>query len=410
MSEESEETKRYRWTYISALLIIGFLSLTSYVTVDRLIAQTAVFAVVTNYGDRQQLLTERVTNLALDYVHENNALARRGKHKQLKTAIEELETIYLTLTRGDEIQGIPALSSDGIDKVFFGDPHQLDMNMRLFITHTNDLLAKPWAPDIARNTYFVQLRTNASRHLLNALEDLEREFDQEAKDSILGLRLILLAILILTLSALLAIAIYVFRPLFARIAKQQLEMISLAQTDPMTNLFNRRYFMENADAEIARHQRYGRKLSVLALDIDHFKNVNDTYGHSVGDEAIIHTVRVCQENLRKNDIMGRTGGEEFTILLPETGIAEATLVAEKLRRSIAESKIKPTSKEVGTIRLTVSIGVANLKEEDVSFFDLHKRADTCLYAAKNQGRDRVIDDTGVTSLQEMKVNEVNKRH
>jgi diguanylate cyclase (GGDEF)-like protein len=399
MSDEREETRRYRWTYVSALLIVAFLSLASYITVDRLIAQSALFTAVTNYGDRQQLLTERVTNLALDYVHEYNALARRGKHKQLKAAVAELETIYLTLTRGDEKQGIPALSSDGIDKVFFGDPHQLDLNMRLFVTHTNDLLAKPWAPDIARNTYFVNLRTNASRHLLNALEDLESEFGQEAEDAILSLRLILLAILVLTLLALIAIAVFVFRPLFARIARQQQEMISLAQTDPMTNLYNRRYFMENADAEIARHQRYGRTLSVLALDIDHFKNVNDTYGHSVGDEAIIHTVRVCQENLRKNDIMGRTGGEEFTILLPETGIGEATLVAEKLRRSIAESKIIPTSKEVGTIRLTVSIGVANLNDDDESFFDLHKRADACLYTAKNQGRDRVIDDIGVTTAQ-----------
>src|SRR6202012_5946327 len=98
---------------------------------------------------------------------------------------------------------------------------------------------------------------------------------------------------------------------------------------------NRRHFMTLAEAEWGRFQRYQRPLSMLMLDIDHFKSVNDRYGHAVGDEAIIAVVTACQNGKRNSDIAGRLGGEEFAILLPETDAAQATVVAERIRESVA---------------------------------------------------------------------------
>jgi diguanylate cyclase (GGDEF)-like protein len=129
-------------------------------------------------------------------------------------------------------------------------------------------------------------------------------------------------------------------------------------------------------------------LSVLMLDIDHFKKINDTYGHPAGDAVIKRLAETCAQALRPSDIVGRYGGEEFIISLPETEEAEAKLVAERLRRSIAATTVATAR---GPIRLTVSIGIAT-SAEDVPLSDMIQRADAALYKAKERGRNRVEID------------------
>ena len=114
---------------------------------------------------------------------------------------------------------------------------------------------------------------------------------------------------------------------------EQLER--LATIDSMTGLYNRRHFLDQADAEWSRFQRYQRPLSMLMVDIDHFKQVNDRYGHAVGDETIVAVAGACAKGKRQSDIVGRLGGEEFAILLPETDLAQATIVADRLCKAIA---------------------------------------------------------------------------
>jgi diguanylate cyclase (GGDEF)-like protein len=119
---------------------------------------------------------------------------------------------------------------------------------------------------------------------------------------------------------------------------EQLE--KLATTDPLTGLANRRHFLGALDAEWSRFQRYYRSLSILMIDIDYFKNVNDSYGHAVGDEAIRAVAEACLQGKRKSDIVGRVGGEEFAVLLPETTLTRARIVAERIRRRIAAHTLK----------------------------------------------------------------------
>jgi two-component system cell cycle response regulator len=162
------------------------------------------------------------------------------------------------------------------------------------------------------------------------------------------------------------------------------ELRKLATTDPLTGIANRRRFLDKAPKEVTRSQRYGRDLSVLMLDVDRFKAINDRYGHAVGDQVLCRLVEVCKDALREHDIIGRLGGEEFAILLPETALDTARTVAERLRKNIETTTVDGES-----VHFTVSFGVAQVKGSDETAEEVIRRADEALYRAKRSGRNRV---------------------
>jgi len=164
------------------------------------------------------------------------------------------------------------------------------------------------------------------------------------------------------------------------------EMQQLAVTDSLTGLYNRRYFFAFVENEIARSKRYEKELSLIMMDIDKFKQVNDKFGHQTGDKVLKMIAEKSLENLRRVDIMCRFGGEEFTILLPETPKSEAILAAERICRKIEAARLETKD---GEVKVTVSIGVAGLDDSIESLNDLIGAADKALYAAKEAGRNRV---------------------
>ena len=153
-------------------------------------------------------------------------------------------------------------------------------------------------------------------------------------------------------------------------------------TDQLTGLFNRSRLDELFDAELRRANRYGTHFSILLLDIDHFKQINDTHGHLVGDDVLYAAAKLLQENIRDVDILGRWGGEEFLFILPNTNQSEALILAEKLRNTLRDHPFTPVNK------LTASIGISSFIA-GVDADELFKRADDALYRAKAKGRDRV---------------------
>ena len=144
-----------------------------------------------------------------------------------------------------------------------------------------------------------------------------------------------------------------------------------------------------AEIEMARASRYGASLSILMVDLDHFKRVNDTYGHAGGDEVLRQFAEIAKGHLRGTDIMGRVGGEEFAILLPETASIGALNLAERVRHDLQNAKMVWGDQ---TLRITASLGIADLGEHDATILDLLARADRALYTAKNNGRNCVIVD------------------
>ena len=167
----------------------------------------------------------------------------------------------------------------------------------------------------------------------------------------------------------------------------QLELAHLARTDSLTDLANRRYFGELAEKELSRTLRYGGALSVLMVDIDHFKRINDTQGHASGDEVLHKLADLFRLELRNIDIVGRIGGEEFAIVLAQTDREQAVDVAERLRRTIENHGVLLDNGIL--LNFTVSIGVASLNGSQDTVEHLLKRADDALYVAKHEGRNNV---------------------
>jgi diguanylate cyclase (GGDEF)-like protein len=160
-----------------------------------------------------------------------------------------------------------------------------------------------------------------------------------------------------------------------------------ANTDFLTGCHNRRHFFENAEQELLRIRRYGGEMSMLMLDLDHFKNINDKYGHQVGDTTLKKLVTVCQGLMREVDVIGRLGGEEFAIMLPKTGGELAFEVADRLCRAVAATEISLEDTN-SALHFTTSIGVASLVKDDHHIDEIINRADRALYKAKHGGRNR----------------------
>lgn len=169
--------------------------------------------------------------------------------------------------------------------------------------------------------------------------------------------------------------------------KDALENARLANTDHLTGIYNRRFFMNSGKREFSRTQVRGGNMSVIMLDVDRFKSINDRFGHDVGDRAIQELASLTAENLRNTDIPGRFGGDEFMILLPGTGPEEAFAVAEKIR-SIAASCSSDAGKG-GKLTLTISLGVSSYRPGSASFEEILKEADEMLYVSKRGGGNRV---------------------
>ena len=165
----------------------------------------------------------------------------------------------------------------------------------------------------------------------------------------------------------------------------------LATTDYLTGINNRRNFFELSEQQVKHATRYKRPLSVLTLDIDHFKKVNDTYGHAIGDIALKSVTDKCTELLRESDILGRIGGEEFGIVLPETTLQDAFTIAERLRKTVENTVIETTN---DSFSLTISIGVATMKDGSSTVEAVIKDADDALYEAKDEGRNKVVKSRG----------------
>ena len=166
----------------------------------------------------------------------------------------------------------------------------------------------------------------------------------------------------------------------------ELQLKEAAQTDPLTGLFNRRFLTTSFHKEFANFKRYNTPLCCILLDIDHFKSINDSYGHDKGDLVLKNLAETISSLLREGDIFARYGGEEFMVLLPNTELNSAFHIAQRLRERIAETKIRLDEED---ITYTISLGVTKTEDRDVSIEEIIKRSDQALYKSKSDGRNRV---------------------
>jgi len=170
-------------------------------------------------------------------------------------------------------------------------------------------------------------------------------------------------------------------------AELSYELETMASMDSLTDIYNRRVFRERCEQEFARSLRTGNVFSLVIIDLDHFKRVNDLYGHSGGDEVLLAVVQIMKESIRSIDTLGRWGGEEFVALLPGTVMDEAVIVAQRVRRNVEQLTV---TLDKASIKVTVSLGVAALRNGDDTLDAMFLRADEALYLAKEGGRNQVL--------------------
>jgi diguanylate cyclase (GGDEF)-like protein len=167
---------------------------------------------------------------------------------------------------------------------------------------------------------------------------------------------------------------------------KELYLVKLTLRDALTGLFNVRFFQERLNEEILSAQRFNTPLTLISFDLDHFKRVNDTYGHPVGDQVLIEISHQVAKTLRKHEVLARVGGEEFTALLPQCNLTDGKITAERIRQKIEATRIKTGKGDF--VSITLSLGVATLSNNDDSK-TFYSRADNALYKAKSNGRNRV---------------------
>jgi two-component system, cell cycle response regulator len=181
---------------------------------------------------------------------------------------------------------------------------------------------------------------------------------------------------------------HTFNQMAQKIEQNQAELKTLATVDGLTGVYNRREFCTQLQAELERSQRHGHLCSLLILDIDHFKKLNDTYGHQAGDEALRCFATLIKERIRPADTLARYGGEEFVLILPETTDHDALILAERLRQAIATQPMLVSLSQ--TVNITSSMGLAVFPQDASSDLALIAAADQALYTAKRSGRNRVM--------------------
>jgi two-component system, cell cycle response regulator len=173
-----------------------------------------------------------------------------------------------------------------------------------------------------------------------------------------------------------------------RTARLHEETRRLASTDHLTGLWNRRHLLEQLELNLSRARRFKEQLAVVFIDLDHFKDINDRYGHSVGDATLERIGRALGESIREPDLIGRMGGEEFAVILIQCGWERAFQVAERLRQEVKNLRIKP--RDEYDVRLSLSAGISVFPDDASTMENLFRQADAALYEAKTQGRDRVV--------------------
>jgi len=176
-----------------------------------------------------------------------------------------------------------------------------------------------------------------------------------------------------------------------KVLRAEQQILKLANTDSLTDLYNRRFLMDRIEQNIEQCRRYDHRLGFIMLDLDHFKQINDQYGHQVGDEVLKKVAEVLRANTRKNDCASRYGGEELALVLPETNFKASIELAEKLRKMISQIEIKAGN---DVLKVSASLGVSGINGNSIednlaSVHQLIKAADDALYRAKQGGRNRV---------------------
>ena len=378
------------WTskYLLALSITAFLFILITVTLHYIIETQKDSALMINRSGKQRMLTKEIALKGLQIVSNPVSASQEAVKKELLSAVEELQKNHNELT----LSSIPE-----IQDVYFGTSTSLDYQVRQYINSAISFSHISEPVGEKQKEYVDSILIPNSEKLLKSLDEVTYRFQRESEQKIAEQQRIVRISLLLVLLILLLQGVYIFRPMIHTIEKEKEELLSLnkeldrqASTDGLTGVANRRYLNEFVEREWARSIRENTMISVIMVDLDFFKAYNDNYGHLAGDECLKQVARQMKSNIKRPaDLVARYGGEEFAIILPNTDVEGAEVIAEACRKSVEDLAIVHGASAVSSF-VTVSLGVAGSREAQCrAATDLFAGADSALYKAKQLGRNRV---------------------
>ncbi len=369
-------------TYVLSLSVIACLSIIVHLMLDRIIAEQNDTATEVNISGQQRMLSQRISLLTLEYL---NTGAEEFKVESIETLNKMrsnhqfLLKKHLASLKNNQVSPM----SEAMQNLYFKLPHNVDYKIKQFTALINESLKLNVDINQIQDKRFWRL---AKTSLLQSLNTVVDQYESESLFKVNELRSAQQVVFVIILLTILIEALFIFRPMVDKVARYAERLQKEANFDHLTGLLNRRAFAMLAGKSVANCRRYKEPLSLLTFDIDHFKLINDTYGHDIGDKALQHISQIIKNSVRESDAVARFGGEEFVVLLPKTNEANAQLLAEKVRNKIETG---PLTLEQTVINMTASCGVSEFYSSETNVGETLKRADEGLYKAKSQGRNRV---------------------
>ncbi|MDO6561615.1 diguanylate cyclase [Paraglaciecola chathamensis] len=380
---EIENPSKYMTlTYAISLTIIALLSGAVHLMLDQVIEQQSQTGKIVNISGQQRMLSQRAGLFVLHHL-------QTGSHDAKLVALDAVDKMLINqnflLQRHKENQNSDF--SAELNALYFSPPDNVQQNVVKFADTVRRVLNSSEDLNAANLTTQKQYIVDAAKtSLLDSLHSVVEQYEKESFEKVDELRFAQNVVFWIIIFTILIEAIFIFRPMVAKVSLFASKLQREANYDALSGIFNRRAFNLQSAQQFNKSRENDQPLSVLMCDVDFFKNVNDTYGHSTGDEVIKTVAQVMLENTRNSDLVARYGGEEFIALLPRTSKHEATIVAEKIRRSIESIEINIDNHQ---LRFTISVGISDLKSADSNIDNVIFRADEALYNAKESGRNQV---------------------
>ena len=390
MPQRMLSERRLTIGYLAALGLIALLTVASYLTLNRVLAEHEGSAEIVNVSGRQRMLSQRIASLAAQY-----RMGSPTAKADLLASVNQFESAHHKLLAETTGAARAGRSAASFRDMYFAGETPLDSEVASYLSLARQIAAQP--PDAPGTSLALnQIFREARSPLLKRLDDVVARHQQDSEQQLNHLEVLQAITLGVVLITLAIEALTIFRPMVRRVARYATELLHMATMDGLTGTLNRSSFLDQGAAALAQAQRRGQPAAVLMLDADHFKAINDTYGHDGGDAALRALGQAIGATRRANDIAGRLGGEEFAIMLPATSEAAAIVYAQRLRASVERLEIQHCGRRIS---VTISIGVASLSpDEHADLPALLRKADHALYEAKAAGRNRIAGGVAAQAI------------
>jgi diguanylate cyclase (GGDEF)-like protein len=370
--------------YVLGLSVVAVMALSVLILSDRMIIEHDRVATVVSQTSRLSVQVQKV----LTAMHAYPAEPTEENRVALVTAVDDLANQHQDIVANTaKAQDDQAAAARAVDLIYFSDEDPLQPKLAGLIADSGSI-ARMSATTVRAHSDEITGKVNQYRGLSNDLDRAIHIYETKLQDRMSALQLWLRTAITVILVMILLETLLIFIPMMRKMNEYAATLRHIALSDTLTNIGNRRYFEARGAEEIQRARRHMRPLALCLIDVDHFKTINDTYGHLTGDKILTDVVACIQTALRTEDIISRVGGEEFSVLLPYADLRNAAHVAERIRKAVHTATFKTENGE--PIVLTVSLGVTMVPVDSQNIDKSVDDADAALYEAKFRGRNLTV--------------------